>query len=164
MPRPQCHPLDLFFSRSGKERARLVVAHPCNSHLVSISSGEYVLDIRFNVRSKSRGTLAALGRGSDVDVFIEGSSIAKIQCSFKIDIDSKVVMLYDRSNGGTTQVYGDRVVPYEQGCSRRVVVGEALNTIIGMAGVGNDLVQSELEWRPNQIQAIAGPLNPWNAS
>lgn len=166
MPRPQHHPLALFSLKPYNLRAHDVVAHPCNSHLVSIlpKDGALALDVGFNIRSKSCDTLATLGRG-DTDIFVEGSSIAKVQCSFEIDLDSRVVMLYDRSNGLTTQVSGDNATPFEHGRRRRVVVQKGLNTLIGMGGVGCDLVQFELEWHPNPTQTIEKVKNqegmPW---
>jgi len=103
MPRPRPHPLALFSLEPENERAKNVVAHPCNSHLVSTlrDDGAIALDIGFNIRSKSCNTLATLGRG-EADIILEGSSIAKVQCSFEIDLDTNVVMLYDRSHGQTT--------------------------------------------------------------
>ena len=123
------------------DRAKDVVAHPCNSHLVSIfpEDSTLVLDIGFNIRSQSRTTLATVGR-NDTDIILEGSSIARLQCSFEIDLDTGVVMLYDRSNGQTTQVSGENATPFEYGRLRRVVVQKELNTILGMGGVECDLV------------------------
>ena len=56
------------------------------------------------------------------------------QCSFEIDLDSSDIMLYDRSNGLTAQVYGDNTAPFKYGRRRRVVVQQKLNTIIRMGG------------------------------
>lgn len=154
MPRPQHHPLALFSLQPLNNRAHNVVCHPSNIHLVStLNDCSPVLDVGFNIRSKSCATLATLGRG-DTDIFVEGSSIAKVQCSFEIDLDSKVIMLYDRSNGLTTQVSGDNAMPFEHGRLRRVVVQEDLNTIIRMGGVGCDLVQFKLIWHLNPTQTI----------
>jgi hypothetical protein len=128
------------------ERAERVVAHPCNEHLASwLEKGKLGLDVGY-VRSKSGSTtLATLGRG-DADIFVEGSSIAKIQCSFDINLDTKVVMFYDRSHSQTSQVFGDNAFPFEYGRVRKVVVQKDVNTIIGMGGVGRNLIQLELKW------------------
>jgi hypothetical protein len=75
---------------------------------------------------------------------MEGSSISRLQCSFEIDLDSGVVMLYDRSSIQTTQVSGENATPFESGRLRRVVVQEKLNTIIG-TGVGCNLVRSNYD-------------------
>ena len=80
MPPPNPHPLALFslLPYDSNERAKAVVAHPCNSHLVSTTNdGELALDVGFHIRSKSHNTLATLGRG-DTDIFMGGASIAKI--------------------------------------------------------------------------------------
>ncbi|KAJ9155641.1 Serine/threonine-protein kinase 33 [Pleurostoma richardsiae] len=146
MPRPEPHPLALFSLLPLNERAEAVLAHQSNGHLVSrLEDGKLALDIG-HVRPMSGGnaTLATLGRNGDV--FVEGSSIAKIQCSFEIDLNTKVVMFYDRSHGQTSQVFGKNASPFEYGRPRRVVVQEDTNTIIGMGGVGRDLIQFELIW------------------
>ena len=146
MSRPRGHPLAYFALRPENHRARSVLNHPDNSAFVStLSDGTLVLDIG-HVRSKSgSSTLATLGRG-DADIFVEGLSIAKIQCSFEIIPVTNVVMLYDRSHGQTTQVFGEYSTPFENGRLRRVVVQTELNTVIGMGGVDRNLVQFKLHW------------------
>lgn len=138
------HPLALFSLKAIGERAEEVVAHPSNQHLVSTLDGNHVLDIG-HVRSMGNTTtLATLGRNGDV--FVGGSSISRIQCSFEIEPTSKVVMFYDRSHNGSSQVSGKNATPLEHGRSRKVVVQQDVNTVIGMGGVGRDLVQFELQW------------------
>jgi hypothetical protein len=63
-------------------------------------------------------------------------------------------MLYDRSNGQTTQVSGEIATPFERGRPRRVIVQKKLNTIIGMGGAGCDLVQFKLEWHQDPTQVV----------
>jgi hypothetical protein len=148
MPRPP-HPLALFslFPYDGNERAKSAVAHPDNIHHASTSpDGVEALDVGFHIRGKSSTTLATLGRGVEADIYVEGSGIAKVQCSFEMDLHTGVVMFYDRSHGCTTQVFGENATPFEYGRVRKVLVQQKLNTIIGMGGEGRDLVQFELEW------------------
>jgi hypothetical protein len=79
MPRP--HPLALFSlcPKPGNERAERVVSHPDNIHHVStLSDSVEALDVGFHIHSKSSTTLATLGRGIKADIYVEGSSIAKI--------------------------------------------------------------------------------------
>ncbi|KAF2179939.1 kinase-like protein [Zopfia rhizophila CBS 207.26] len=146
-PRSHPHPLALFALKPLNERAEDVVAHPINDYFVStLNDGTLGLDVG-HVRSKSgNSTLATLGRG-DADIFVEGSSIAKIQCSFEIDLNTNIVMLYDRSHGQTTQVFGENATPFQHGRLRKVVVQKGLNTIIGMGGEGRNLVQFKLQWQ-----------------
>jgi hypothetical protein len=49
-------------------------------------------------------------------------------------------MLYDRSHGYTTQVFGENATLFEHGRIRKVLVQQDLNTIIRMGGEGRDLV------------------------
>ncbi|WEW58107.1 hypothetical protein PRK78_003574 [Emydomyces testavorans] len=123
------------------------------------------LDIGFHICSHSSNTLATLGRGENADIFIDGSSISRIQCSFEVNYDSGVVMLYDRSNAQSTQVFGDNVVPFEHGRPRRVVVSDEINTTLGMGGVGCNLVLFQFKWHQgfsqtmDRIKASHGLMN-----
>jgi hypothetical protein len=123
VPRSCPHPLALFSLRPNTERAKDVVAHPSNSHLVSIlpQDGALALDIGFHVRSNSCDTLETLRR-NDTDIILQGSSIGRVQCSFEIDLDTGVIMLYNRSNSQTTQVSGENAMPFEWGHPHRVIV------------------------------------------
>jgi hypothetical protein len=143
------HPLALFSLApvSGNERAERIVSHQDNSHLVStLTNGTLALDVGFHIHGKSSKTLVTLGRGVDADIYVEGSSIAKIQCSFEIDSDTGVVMLYDRSFARSTQVFGENAMPFEHERDRKVLVQKGLNTILGMGGERRNLVQFKLEW------------------
>lgn len=87
-----------------------------------------------------------LGR-NNADIIVQGASIARSQSSFEIDDpDTGVVMLYDRSNGQTTQVFGGNVKPFEPGRIRRIVVANGVNTEIGMGGIACNLVRFKLRW------------------
>ena len=157
MPRSHPHPRALFSLKPNNGRARDVVAHPCNRHLVStLKDGVLALHIGSHIRSKScnNNTLATLGR-NDTDIILEESSIARMQCSFETDPVSSVVMLYDRSHGQTTQVFGENVTPFEHGRIRKVLVQEDLNTVIGMGGVRCNLVQFQLVWHQNPTETVA---------
>ncbi|KAN0073555.1 hypothetical protein V8E54_008775, partial [Elaphomyces granulatus] len=136
------------------ERAERLVAHSNNGHNVStLSDGTLALDVGFHLRGKSSKTLATLGRGVDADIYVEGSGISRVQCSFEIDLDTGVVMLYDRSFANSTQVFGENATPFErERDQRKVLVQKDLNTIIGMGGERRDLVQFELEWHQDPIQ------------
>ena len=142
------HPLALFSLFPITDPAKAVVQHPCNKHLVSQLENEIVLDIG-HTRSISgdHATLATLGRHGDIT--IEGRNISRIQCSFEIDNETKVVMFYDRSHSQTCQVFGEGATPFVYGRPRKVVVQPKLNTIIGIGGVYRDLIQFELVWHTN---------------
>jgi hypothetical protein len=105
----------------------------------TLSDGVEALDVGFHIRGKSSTTLATLGRGIEADIYVEGSSIAKVQCSFEIDLYTGVVMFFDRSHGCTTQVSGENATPFEHERIRKVLVQKDLNTIIGMGGEGRNL-------------------------
>jgi hypothetical protein len=107
----------------GNERAERVVSHPDNiRHVSTLSDGVEALDVGFQIRGKSSTTLATLGRGVEADIYIEGSSIAKVQCSFEIDLDTGVVMFYNRSHSCTTQVSSENAMPFEYRRIRKVLV------------------------------------------
>jgi hypothetical protein len=137
------------------ERAELAVSHPNNRHRVStLPEGVEALEVGLHICSKSSTTtLATLGRGPDADIYLDGSSIARIQCSFEIDLVTRVVMLYDRSHGCTTQFSGEDAKPFQHGRQvRKVLVQHNLNTIIGMGGERQDLFQFKLIWHQNPTE------------
>lgn len=143
MPRSCPHHLALFslVPVLNNERAENVVAHPDNSRLVStMPNGALGLDVGFHIRGKSSKTLATLGRGVDADIYVAGSSIAKSQCSFEIDLDTGVVMFCDRSFARSTQVFGENTTPFQRERVRQVLVQKRLNTIIGMGGESRNLI------------------------
>lgn len=143
---PNRHRLALFSLKPLNEHAKNVVNHPWNQHLTSkLTDGTIVLDIGFQIRSRSHHTLATLGRG-DADIFVDGITIANIQCSFEIEPATNVIMLYDRSHGQTTQLFGNDAVPFEHGRVRQVVVQKDLNSRLGMGGRAQNTVQFEFIW------------------
>lgn len=127
-----------------------MLAHPSNAAFVSIDrDGVQYLNIgHIRPRSGSKDVLATLGRGNS-DIFVAGCAISKIQCSFEVNPDTGVIMLYDRSHGQTTQVFGQNSIPFEYGRPRKVAVQEDLNEYIGMGGRGQNLVRFQLIW-PSQ--------------
>ena len=134
-----------------------MVIHPDNQHNVSTLDGETLaLDVGFHLRGRSSKTLAVIGRGIDADIYVEGSDIAKIQCSFEIDLEAGIVMLYDRSFAKSTQVFGENAMPFERGRNeRKVLVQDNLNTVIGMGGQRRDLIQFKLKWHRDPQQMLA---------
>ena len=156
MPRLSPHPLALFSLKPLNERARDIVLHPPNKYLQSKlpMGGAIGLDVGFNIRSRrsrAHTVLATIGR-NDADIEVTGSDISKLQCSFEINLNSRVVMLIDNSSGRTTQVSGENAMPFEyERRSRIVVVRQDLNTILGMGGVACDLIQFELIWHPDHV-------------
>jgi hypothetical protein len=116
--------------------------------------GEPVLDIGFHIRPQSSDTLATLGRGPNTDVFVEGSGIGRVQCSFEINRETGIIMLYDRSASLSTQVFGEGAMKFNVCGMRRVVVLPHLNTEIGMGGERSDLVRFRLVWHVTSVETI----------
>lgn len=146
---PHPHRLALFSLQPLNEQAKKVASHPYNQHLTSrLNDGTIVLDIGFHIRSRSHHTIATLGRGN-ADIFVEGTNISKIQCSFEIEPTTNVIMLYDRSHGRTTKVSGQNATPFENGRLRQVVVQKNLNDVLGMGGKTQDVVKFQLLWYEN---------------
>jgi hypothetical protein len=116
MPRLCPHPLALFslYPFEENKRAECLISYPNNNHNVStLFDGTLALDIGFHLRGNSSKTLAIIGRGFDIDIYVEGSGIARFQCSFEIDLDTGAVMLYDGSFANSTQVFGGNAMPFE---------------------------------------------------
>lgn len=142
---------------------------PLNSHAEAVTSdarnrhlaykthgGRFAISIGFHIPSKTRDshTLAMIGRGDDVDIYVGGSTISKFQCSFEVNLDTKVIMLFDRSTAHTTQVYGENATPFqhERPPPRKVVVDRGLNELIGIGGAARKLIQFQLEWPEDPSQ------------
>ena len=156
MPHLEPHHLALFSLIPDNDQAHAILAHPDTIHLVSlIPNTEWPenpdrvvsgLNIGFHIGSKSRYTLATLGR-SGADITVEGSNISRIQCSFEICQATNKIMLYDRSNSMSTQLCGRNAVPFELGRKpRRVVVDRSLNDEFGFGGDGCNLVRFKICW------------------
>ncbi|KAF2022282.1 kinase-like protein [Aaosphaeria arxii CBS 175.79] len=156
MARPDPHPLAIFSlcPYSENEGAMLCINHPENLHNVSRQQkGGYGLDVGFHLPGSSSGTLATLGRGIGVDIYLAGSAISRIQCTFEIDLNTGFIMLSDRSSTGSTQVFGNDALPFErERHQRRILVQANLNTRIGIGGVRHDLIQFELMWHQDPMQ------------
>ena len=163
MPNP--YPKALFSLIPFNPKAEAVTRDPRNQHIAYGISGaadqpsKYAISIGFHFASRTRDlhTLATIGRGDDVDIYIGGSTISKVQCSFELNLDTKVVMLFDRSTAHTTQVYGESSTPFqhERPLPRKVVVNKGLNGLVGMGGAARDLIQFQLEWHQNESQTKA---------
>lgn len=160
MPRSEPHPHTLFSLVPSNDRARDVLTHSNNRHLVSSlpdhpGGPTQGLNIGFQIGSKSCYTLATIGRYG-TDVVIEGSNISRIQCSFELQQATGFIMLYDRSTCQTTQVYGDNATPFELGrCPRRVLLWNKLNTYLGIGGATYDLFQFEIYWNRDAFEVEA---------
>ena len=145
---------EAFFSLlPANEKAEDVVDAEDNEHLVSSSweNGIKSFDIGFHINSRySNNTLVTLGR-DNCDIFLKPTSISKFQCSFEIDdLNTGVVMLYDRSHTLKTRVSGSEssiAHPFETGrLPRKILVHPQCNDTISMGGVKGDLIQFRLEW------------------
>lgn len=158
-------PLALFSLEPIDDRARQVVANPCNKQFVSFLATKRgdvaVLDIGHLRSANGDDTLATLGR-SGCDILVEGASISKMQCSFELNRETGVIMFYDRSHGQTCQVFAAEdskksatsTTPFQHGRVRRVVVQKELNTVIGMGGVGRNLVRFRLIWHSDPLETL----------
>ncbi|KAL8815773.1 MAG: hypothetical protein Q9223_005125 [Gallowayella weberi] len=150
-------------------RADGVVSNSRNQHLAWLSEvgedGKQTtnLSVGFNICSKKGGfsTIATIGRGDDVDIYVEGSAISKLQCTFQIHLGSKKVMLFDNSTSHTTQVYsGDkqedivRPFEHERPLPRSIVVTENLNNVVGMGGEARNLVLFRLHWHRTDAETL----------
>ena len=138
MPHPP-RPLALFSlcPYRGNERAKRAVARK-----ISITCQHYLIVYKLStsVFTSAVNHLQPLQHYVEADIYVEGFSIAKIQCSFEIDLDAGVVMFFDRSHGCTTRVSGENATPFEHGRVQKVLVQKKINTIIRMGGERRDLV------------------------
>ncbi|KAM3501324.1 hypothetical protein MY11210_009389 [Beauveria gryllotalpidicola] len=153
MSRHSPHHRALFTLVPRNDRAMAVLNHPDNAHHISAVSddgkpgkGLYGLDIGLHIGSKSRYTLATIGRCGDI--IVEGLAISRIQCSFEINEDNKEeIMLQDRSTNKSTQFFGETAMPFEPGRPhRRVVIDPTVNLDFGFGGAACDLYRFRIIW------------------
>ncbi|KAL7949352.1 calcium/calmodulin-dependent protein kinase [Trichoderma barbatum] len=162
MPRSP-HPLAFFSLVPLNDRARAVVDHPENAHLVShFTEGRNKdtfqgLDIGLHIGSKSRYTLATIGRCGDI--IVQGPGISRIHCSFELHEDNNVeIMLQDRSSNASTRVFGETAMPLEPGrAHRRVLVDDKVNLEFGFGGVASNLYRFRLVW--HERDELAAHMN-----
>ncbi len=150
------HRLAIFSLVPQSDRAQAVLGDPRNKRFVSPrldQAGNIVMgiDIGFNANSRSPYTLATLGR-CGADITIEGPSISRIQCSFELHQTSGMVMLYDRSNSQSTQVFGENVKSFLPGRPRRIVLTDRINTEFGIGRNKYDLVRFRLVWHSSPLE------------
>lgn len=82
-----------FFLVAANIEAHHVIYHEQKAYLRSICDNVLALDIGRHLPKSSNGfTLATIGRGEGVDIFIPDRDISKLQCSFELDDDGNVVM------------------------------------------------------------------------
>lgn len=165
---PEPHPLAIFSLVPLNDRAKSVLDHPDNIHLVSLipqavknplkekeeedgkpTRGEPTrgLNIGTHIGSKSRYTLATLGRLGDITV--EGSSISKIHCSFDVHCHTNEIILWDQSSNGSTQTFGQNAMKIPSRLERPdrwVVVAKKVNNIFGFGGSHCDLFEFMIHW------------------
>lgn len=151
MPHRSPHP-DAYFSLvPNNERALTALNHPNNQRYIStfedpLKLGSQVsgLDIGPYIGSKSRNTLATIGRSGDI--VVEGSRISRKQCSFEKYGDE--VMLLDWSLTGSTQFFGETAMPFQKSRSlRRVVVDKKINLEFGFGGPMCDQYRFRIVWQ-----------------
>ncbi|KAM4058685.1 hypothetical protein HRG_014734 [Hirsutella rhossiliensis] len=151
MPELPCHegphPWALFSLFARSPLAADAVAHPSNNHLRSIINGQMVLDIGHVKSPEMSDALASLGR--EGDVLIDSPKICRRQAYFDLDPDTDAVRLCDTSTYRTTQVSGNKCVPFSddlRGILRQITVSPRVNTLIGMGGHRQNLCVFELVW------------------
>ncbi|KAF2188147.1 hypothetical protein K469DRAFT_737535 [Zopfia rhizophila CBS 207.26] len=133
MPHPHSHPLTLFSLKPKNDKVKDVVVYPYNNHLISIlndSKGILALNVSFYIHLKSYNTLTTLGHG-DTNIFIDNTSITKLQYSFKINLDTNIIMLYNSENA----------MPFKHKRLHQVIIQEDLNTIIRISSERRNLIQ-----------------------
>lgn len=153
-------PEDTVFSLLPQNKEAIqVVNHPDNGYLAWKKDRNSTLALAIQSPSDGHGVLARLGRGTDVDVTIQGSAISKLQCSFEMRHDTNAVMLYDRSSSQTTHVIGPDSIGFEHGRPRRVVLLNKVNTLIAIGSLTGTYICFKLKWHRESKKMLEGVAN-----
>ncbi len=145
--KPQPHPHALFslIPYENNRGAQMIIEQ--NRHLVSVIPNfhdvhdrrqvMYGINVGFFIGNRSRGTLASIGRNGDIVTPTPPSAwpgaskwarVSRIQCSFEVHPNANVVLLYDRSSRGDTDLTGVNARSFVLGrVPRRVVIGYGIN-------------------------------------
>ncbi|CAI6083255.1 unnamed protein product [Clonostachys chloroleuca] len=116
--------IHLFYLAPANRKAIKVVTSPANSEFRASQRAEeeigtVALSVGVIPSAKGGKTLLTLGRKGDITVEGGDDGISDIHCCFKINPETGVVMLHDKSNNNTTQV-GGHVFPERR--SRKVAM------------------------------------------
>ncbi|CAG9992162.1 unnamed protein product [Clonostachys byssicola] len=103
--------IDLFYLAPANLEAIKVVTSPVNSEFRASQTAEEeigtaALSVGLIPSAKGGRTIVTLGRKGDITVEDEGEDISDVHCSFKINPETGVVMLHDKSDNDTTHVRG----------------------------------------------------------
>lgn len=139
-------PNSLFFLIPQSRAAKAAVECFHNREQRVNMQGETVLEVGHECFSKSNTTLACIGR-TDADIVVAQPSISRLHLCFEVNPTTGVVMLVDRSSGGTTYVTGENSVGFRSEGPRRVVVLPGINDTIEL-GVDHEVV-FKLKWIEN---------------
>ncbi|KAK3380174.1 hypothetical protein B0T24DRAFT_675888 [Lasiosphaeria ovina] len=154
-----CPGFGVFYLRPLNDRAQAVIENPKNKDHVRLSrTNERVLSVGHvrSTRGEHRTTLTAIGL--DADIVVDGCSIAKIQCSFEIDIEKGLLVFYDRSHLQTSNVFGPCATPFQPGSPRNITLLAGTDTIIGMGGPQSTHVMFELVWYDDRYRTVVSHL------
>ncbi|KAK0709148.1 hypothetical protein B0T26DRAFT_874297 [Lasiosphaeria miniovina] len=149
----------VFYLRPLNDRAQAAIENPKNTVHVRLSrTNERVLSVGHvrSTRGEHRTTLITIGR--DADIVVDGCSIAKIQCSFEIDIEKGLVVFYDRSHLQTSNILGPCATPFQSGSPRNTPLLAGTDTIIGMGGPQSTHVMFELVWYDDRYRTVVSHL------
>lgn len=153
------HPRALFSLVPLTGEAKQVLNYAGNKHLVSrLVDGRLAIDVG-HLPFKSASILATLGRAEDATIKVPHPRISKIQCTFEINLDSRIIMLYDRSSGSSTQSQGSNAFPFEFGRPyRRIALMKGINERIGFGGPSHDLFLFKIHWHQTTLQQTVKKL------
>ncbi|OAG35078.1 hypothetical protein AYO21_10751 [Fonsecaea monophora] len=154
--RPEPHPSAVFSLVPMNSRAKAVLDHPSNSHLISVVHNpdnplnNLGINVGPHINSSSQYALATLGRRG-TDITLEGATISRTHCSFDINQEFGTILLYDRSTAQATNFFGEDRQSFEKGQIRRVVVAPEVNTLLGIGGHDGQQLLFKLLWHKEVI-------------
>ncbi|OAL22371.1 putative peroxisomal-coenzyme A synthetase [Fonsecaea nubica] len=154
--RPEPHPSTVFSLVPINPRAKAVLDHPSNGHLISVVHNpddplnNLGINVGPHISSSSQYALTTLGRGG-TDITLEGATISRTHCSFDINQEFGTILLHDRSTAQATNFFGEDRQSFEKGRIRRVVVAPAVNTLLGIGGHDGRQLLFKLLWHKEVI-------------
>ena len=154
---PEPHSRSVFSLIPLNDRAKAVVEHPNNVHLLSVVNVDnplapglhYGLNVGSHIRSRSKSTLASLGRNADI--YVPGSDISRIHCAFEVHETSGGIMLQDYSSRRNTRIEGTDALSFDPWLPlRRILVAPKLNPQFSFGGRNEKAVSFYIHWHQSE--------------
>lgn len=132
--------------------AEAVLQDPRNRNLLR-TNDDGIVGLAVPYPKDKSKVMAVLGRGSEVDIFINSEYISRAHATFVLDMESGAVMLHATNPRTFILVQNDGIERYDFGPSlpRKILVSTKVNRKIGFGSSESNVIKFELVWEKNRM-------------